>query len=97
MEILELACPNPKGAEAAAVESALRQRAHALRACFTGTGTATVELGSEGVRAIAAPAMRLEPARATELQACLGHALRRARLPETLLAATCTIAYQLTR
>lgn len=89
MEILELACPAPKGADATAVESALRQRGHALRTCFARTGTATVELGADGVRAIVAPT--------AELQACLGHALRRARLPDTLLAATCTIAYQLTR
>ena len=89
MELLELTCPNPKGVAAAAVESALRQRAHGLRGCFERSTTATVGLGSEGVRSIDAPS--------DALQTCLGHALRRVRIPDGLLAASCTIAYRLTR
>ena len=89
MEILELACPSAKGVDATAVESALRQRGHGIRTCFERSATATVELGSEGVRSIDAAT----PAITT----CLGHALRRIRIPENLVAATCTIGYQLTR
>ena len=89
MELLALACPRAIGAAPAEVESALRQRGHGMKVCFTATATAKVELGADGVRSIEAPTPALET--------CLGHALRRIRIPDGLVGATCTIEYELTR
>ena len=89
MELLSLACPGAVGAVPADVESSLRQRSLGIKGCFTATATARVELGTDGVRSIEAPTPVLET--------CLGHALRRVRIPDGLVGATCTIAYELTR
>jgi hypothetical protein len=88
MELLALACPRAVGAAPAEVEAALR-RGHGVKGCFTATAKAVVELGPEGVRSIEAPTPALET--------CLGHALRRVRIPDGLVGATCTLEYELTR
>jgi hypothetical protein len=89
MELLALTCPRALGSPAATIESALRRRGHAITQCFDKSTAATIELGAEGVRSIAAPTPTLET--------CIGHALRRIQIPDGLVGATCTIDYQLTR
>ncbi len=89
MELLALACPGALGVAPAAVEAALRQHGHGITSCFTASATATVELAAEGVRSIEAATPALET--------CLGHALRRVRIPDGLVGAKCSIDYELTR